>query len=106
MYKYYIGMAIIGAIFLAAILGIFFESGGPLKAKAQKLDQERSKDISSLRSSIKSYYRSNGTLPTSLSLVNSQSKQDPETEQNYDYNKISETSYSLCATFSPIQQMT
>ena len=105
MLKYYIGAAIVGAVFVGAMIAIFFESGGPLDAKGQKYDQERVRDIQSLKYSVEDYYRENGKLPDKLSGITLKSYQtdrtnDPETGKEYEYSATGDTSYKICATFS------
>jgi len=105
MFKYYVGMGFIAVIFLAVIVGGFFEAGGPLKAKDQQFDQKRVSDISSLRYSIESFYRKNNKLPEklgdlSLSSYNSSTTNDPETDNEYEYSTTGTTTYKICATFA------
>ena len=105
MLKYYIGMAIVGAVFIGAMIAIFFESGSPLDAKGRKFDEERIRDIQSLKYSVEDYYRENGKLPDKLSGITLKSYQtdstkDPETGKEYEYSVASDTSYKICATFS------
>ena len=98
----FIAIIVIGA----AIFG-FSVAGSPFETRARKFDDERVKDIRSLQTSIQSYYTKNGSLPKTLSDIDSTSyygskniKEDPETGEEYEYSTTSQTKYKICATFS------
>ena len=100
----FISIIVIGA----AIFG-FSVAGSPFETRARKFDDERVKDIRSLQTSIQSYYTKNGSLPKTLSDIDSTSyygskniKEDPETGEEYEYSTTSQTKYKICATFTTV----
>lgn len=92
-----------------ALLYGFSTIPSPAKQRDLKLDHKRVTDLGELQYSIDEYYRTNYILPASLNevkptsysyLSKELSKTDPETNQPYEYSKISDKKYQLCATFT------
>lgn len=89
------------------ILGAFFISGSPFRARLEKLDAQRVNDLNGIQSQIVYYWQKKGTIPTSLSeLTDSISgysaPADPETGADYEYSGINNLVFELCATFSAV----
>jgi hypothetical protein len=100
MIKYYLQIGIISVIVIAAIIFGFTQVGLPATQRDQSTDQARISGLSTLGSSVQSYYYSNRKLPASLAVLpNISSLKDPETGKIYEYKIIGSTSYQLCATF-------
>lgn len=103
----YLIIGFISIIVVGAVLFGFSVAGSPFETRARKIDDERVQDIRSLQTSIQSYYTKNGSLPKTLSDIDSTSyygsqniKEDPETEEEYEYSTTSQTKYKICATFT------
>ena len=105
MTRHYIIIGVVSLVFLSAIIAGFMVAGTPWDVRAQKFDQTRLSNFSQIRSAIQSYYSKNKSLPSKLSdlptdYYYSDKIKDPETNKDYDYQVVSNTSYKLCATFS------
>lgn len=100
------------ALVVAAIVWAFVVMGGPGEQRKLRLDQRRIDDLQSLQSQIITYWQQKETLPVSLSelsqpLLQYNIPQDPEFTKGkqYEYKKINNTTFSLCATFDrPLPQ--
>lgn len=110
------GTLVIFAMTASVVIG-FVVTGGPTHARAERFDDERLSDLSSLQSQIQGYFQQNGTLPASLTVLHDATTgfalpADPRTKGAYEYRVIStntETAvdniertvatFELCATF-------
>lgn len=83
----------------------FKEIDTPVVARDKLLDQQRIMDISNLKLDIEDFNYQNYRLPSSLSEVKPRlyttttKREDPATQQPYEYQKVSDTGYKLCAMF-------
>ncbi len=87
------------------IIGAFFISGSPFRARLEKLDQQRVNDLQNIQSQIIYYWQKKGTIPASLneltdSISGYNAPLDPETNATYEYRGLSNLVFELCATFS------
>lgn len=87
------------------IIGAFFISGSPFRARLEKLDQQRVNDLEGIQSQIVYYWQKKGVLPTSLnqltdSISGYSAPLDPETKVAYEYRSLNTLIFELCATFS------
>lgn len=76
--------------------------GTPLSQRLINFDNTRIADFSRLKYQIEGYYRTNSVLPlniTDLERTGTVPK-DPETGNQYEYHKVTETSYKFCTVFS------
>ncbi|MEL7051936.1 MAG: hypothetical protein AAGM45_09125 [Cyanobacteria bacterium J06588_5] len=97
---------------IVAIIGGFWLLGSPNKQRLIKLDQERVQNLETVAREIKnetsgsSYENTEGTkdepLPDRLSesIRNRDFAQDPVTGDVYEYNRLNDEAYELCATFA------
>lgn len=106
MNKYYLFTASLCIFVILLIIICFSIIGTPFEQKAISLDKQRISAIQNIREQIQIYANSKG-LPSSLSQIselNSSSYsnilKDPENSKPYDYQKLSETNYQICGTFS------
>jgi type II secretory pathway pseudopilin PulG len=103
MIKRYIKIGIVLVVIIAAIVYYLTQIVPLMAQKAQKADQARINNLSTLKGSIQNYYHSNQKLPTKLSdlsdISDKNSLKDPETGKMYGYNIADSVSYQLCATF-------
>lgn len=89
------------------ILGAFFISGSPFRARLEKLDNQRISDLEGIQSQIVYYWQKKGVLPVSLSELKDSisgysAPVDPETKMAYEYRSLSNLAFELCATFSAV----
>lgn len=92
---------------LIVILGAFFISGSPFRARLEKLDAQRISDLQDIQSQIIYYWQKKGTIPVNLndltdSISGYKAPTDPENGAAYEYQGTSNLSFELCATFSAI----
>ncbi|KKT24812.1 MAG: hypothetical protein UW11_C0040G0008 [Parcubacteria group bacterium GW2011_GWA2_43_9b] len=90
---------------IIVILGAFFISGSPLRARLEKLDSQRVNDLQNIQSQIIYYWQKKGTIPANLneltdSISGYKAPTDPENGAVYEYQGLSNLSFQLCATFS------
>lgn len=96
----------------AAVIYAFTVSGGPMESRNRQFDDQRTRNISSLKYEIENYYNKNYKLPETLNdLASDQyaSKyiKDPETGENFEYIPYAKSgliAYQLCANFSTDSQ--
>jgi len=90
---------------LTIIIGAFFISGSPFRARLEKLDQQRVSDLQNIQSQTIYYWQKKETLPVSLneltdSISGYSASLDPETKTPYEYRGLNNLVFELCATFS------
>ena len=109
----YVFLAIGSVFILGAVVYAFVVMGSPMKIRALRLDEQRLTDLQNIQSQVITYWQQKETLPSTLTqlidpLQSWQSiPRDPEfaAGRSYEYTKISDKTFSLCATFSePIPQ--
>jgi len=91
-------------VIIVAIDGGFFLIDGPGRARTEKFDGQRSNDLSALSQIIEEHYRVNGSMPDDLEPFEGgynfdQVSNDPRTGETYGYERLTDASYRLCATF-------
>jgi hypothetical protein len=95
---------ITGILILAVLVASFAIVGLPQDQRAARFDEQRINDLSNIQYNVISYYQHKGEVPASLedlddSLSYSSVPTDPQTHAEYQYQKISTTSFKLCASF-------
>lgn len=91
---------------VAAIITGFWMLGSPGKQRLLSLDSERVQNLSSIASELANEVRPPGEvgeaqpLPETLPPWLEELYRDPVTNEPYEYRKLSEESYELCATFA------
>lgn len=104
MIKYYIAVAFLTAIVVGFLIYGFSKGGTPGKAREEKFDEKRVRDISDLKYGVESYYLKNGKLPSATSDIDKSlnpdtSTKDPENNIEYTYIAGEDNNYKLCANF-------
>ncbi|MBI4087194.1 hypothetical protein HY416_04455 [Candidatus Kaiserbacteria bacterium] len=99
-----VGIVTVGAV-LVAIIGSFFIMGSPMIQREIRFDQQEIQDLSMIQNQVVNYWQQNGTLPATLSELESDITyfhvpQAPEGREPYEYRKTGDTSFALCATFA------
>jgi len=93
-------LIVIGSI----VLG-FAVTGSPFTQRAIRYDEQRISDLQNIDSQIRSYYQMKNVLPNTLSDISNSNTyntlpDDPETNRPYEYTKLTNTTYNVCATFN------
>lgn len=105
--------AVISAVATALVVGLVIAGlvavGSPATARKYKFDQERRNRISQLNYVLASYIREEGELPRSLEAISQQQmaqsgygsdlRRDPRTGEPFEYRRLSDREYEVCATF-------
>ncbi|PIT96705.1 hypothetical protein COT82_01830 [Candidatus Campbellbacteria bacterium CG10_big_fil_rev_8_21_14_0_10_35_52] len=90
---------------LASIVGGFFIIGSPFSLRMKRFDERRVNDLQNIQYQIVNFYQRKGGLPNNLGelkdpITGFNIPLDPERATSYDYEKVSELSFKLCADFS------
>ncbi len=95
------------ALVLFAIVYGFVVMGGPGEQRNLRLDQKRVEDLQSIQYQVINYWQQKEKLPVSLDefknpISSYMVPQDPEFAKGkvYEYNKVSDKTFELCATFT------
>ena len=89
-----------------ALIAGFIVVGPPMKARLERLDDQRVQDLRSISSSIASYAAGHHSLPDVLGSmrangdIDAASVRDPVTRAPYEYRRTGARSYELCAVFA------
>lgn len=97
----------IAVVVLAAIISGFFIIGSPQMERERLFDQRRVNDLEMIENQLTIFWEDANSFPESLDdieerLYQEDSLMDPQTNQPYEYERLSQDSYRLCATFTTI----
>lgn len=101
----------VAAFVVAALIIGFLKIEAPTEVREMRIDSQQLSDLMSMQSRVEEYYMVKQVLPASLTEVygNLAMPQASEGRTPYSYEKLSETSFQLCAGFayptSKAQQM-
>lgn len=92
-------------VVLASIICGFMVIGSPKERRAQKFDEQRVGDLSSIQWEILNYWQTKQKLPATLADLQDEfsgyvAAVDPETGEAYEYTVKGPISFELCATFA------
>jgi len=95
--------SVIAVVGLGVVTG-FFVAGSPQVERLRKLDQRRVEDLQNIQSQIIFFWQQKNVLPNSLddlrdSISGYIPPQDPETKAVYEYSKLGDLKFKLCADF-------
>jgi hypothetical protein len=97
------GAVVAGFVALTIIAG-FFIMGSPAEQRERRFDEQRIGHLNELQWQVTSYWERTGELPASLAAIDNELyytvQSDPETNESYEYEQVSDVSFSLCATFN------
>lgn len=89
-----------------SLIAAFFVVESPSEARARRHDYEVLNNFTQIDSTITNYYSEKKVLPENLDqlkgqtpYINAAALKDPKTGANYEYKKIGDKEYELCATF-------
>ncbi len=96
---------VVAVVVLISVVSGFFIMGSPHTQKLIRYDKERINNLQNIQWQITDYYRSKQALPESLKdlkdpLNDAYIENDPETNIPYEYEKTSDLTFNICATFS------
>ncbi|MBP6904882.1 MAG: hypothetical protein KBB91_02405 [Candidatus Pacebacteria bacterium] len=101
---YAIGSSI---LVIVAIIWSFSVIGSPASQRQLRIDQRRIEDLQSIQWQVINYWQQKEKLPESLAqfndpIANYMTPRDPEFQKGkvYEYKKVGDKSFELCATFS------
>lgn len=94
----------VGILALISVVSGFFIIGTPGEVRALRFDAQKVSDLQNIQYQIVYYWQTKETLPSQLSeladpLSGSIVPVDPETGAEYRYERTSDASFKLCATF-------
>ncbi len=93
-----------GVIMLSSIVWGFAVLGSPATQRLYKYDEQKVNELISINSEIANYYNTKGVLPRTLADITAVSYYltvtDSQTKKPYEYQKINDTTYNLCAEFN------
>jgi hypothetical protein len=95
---------VVSFLAIAAIVGAFFTVGSPETARLLRLDERRVQDLQTIQWQLVNYWQTKQVIPVSADALNDPLSNftlptDPETGEAYRYERISNASFKLCATF-------
>lgn len=104
---------LVGGLAAAVVVGLvvagLFAVGSPATARKARIDQERRNRITQLHYLLASHVREEGSLPPNLASIHEEvlrqqgfsqdMREDPETGGFFEYRRISEREYEVCADF-------
>lgn len=92
-------------LLLAVIIGTFFVVGTPGEQRKLRFDERRVRDLQETQYQIINFWQNKERLPENLEELDDPLSSfavptDPETEQSYEYSKLADLQFELCATFT------
>lgn len=95
----------VSLLVLAMLIGAFFVVGSPESARLMRIDERRVQDLQTIQWQVINFWQLKQTLPESIEELNDPLSNfvvptDPETGEVYIYERTSNSSFKLCATFS------
>lgn len=95
------------AVVIVAIVFGFFVAGSPQNQRTVRFDERRVQDLSFLQSQVVNYWQKKNELPQNLDQMANDIlgiiiPKDPTTGVSYEYAKLGNLKFELCATFETI----
>lgn len=98
----FVGLFFVFLMYLT-IFYSFLVFGTPSVQRKIRIDNQRISHLQNIQGEIKNYFINKGKLPESLNEISSFSSfvipKDPITQEEYQYRKIDDLNYELCANF-------
>jgi len=92
-------------VVVAAVAGGVVLIGPPAEERVRRLDEQRVRDLELIQNGVRTFAAQNTRLPASFDEMTGQSgaseafPRDPGGGAPYEYRRVDETTYELCATF-------
>lgn len=101
--KYFI--AVVSTVIGAIVVTAFFYVGSPKEVRLRDFDQLKVQHLSAIQAHVLEYWQAKETVPESLDVLPDELRYieipvDPQTNESYEYSRLSEVSFKLCATFN------
>ena len=95
---------VVVAVVILAIGFGFYIAGSPANQRTVRFDERRTQDLSSLQSQLINYWQKKNELPQNLDrlandILGIVIPKDPKTGASYEYAKLGNLKFELCATF-------
>lgn len=95
---------VLSAVIAIAVISGFVLAGSPFKQRIKRFDNERVSHLQTIQWNIVAYWQQKGRIPDNLDelsdpIAGFNQPRDPVTQQLYEYEKIGDTQFKLCATF-------
>ena len=95
---------VVVAVVVVSIVFGFFVAGSPQNQRTERFDERRTQDLYSLQSQIINYWQKKNELPQNLDqmandILGIVIPRDPKTGAPYEYAKLGNLKFELCATF-------
>lgn len=99
-----IGVAV-GVLALVSVVAGFFIIGTPGEIRMLRYDEQKVSDLQSIQYQLVNFYQLKGELPADMTELNDPISNftiplDSQTGEQYRYERTSDNSFSLCATFN------
>ncbi len=104
-----VGIVATAAVVILVVAGLF-AAGSPATARKFRIDRDRTERLNNLHASLAAHARENGSLPETLNDLQPNTpggefteefdpRQDPQSGKLFEYRRISDRQYRVCATF-------
>jgi len=90
-------------VVLGSIIWGFVVLGSPRTQRLYRYDDQKVNDLMNINNEVINHYSMNGVLPNTLADITVQyyiSLNDAQTQKPYEYEKLTATTYNLCAAFN------
>lgn len=104
--------SVVGAVLLGGLIAGFFIAGSPAEQRDIRMDAQRIDDLRSIQWQLTDYITTYNQLPVNQATFESYVEDewgdsiqvDPETKEAYEYVRVSESIFQLCATFARVSK--
>ncbi len=90
---------IVITVSVLTLIGGLLVVGSPKNAKLERLDNQRVWDLLQMHEHVINYYADNNRLPDNVEELAVPDLVDPTTKQPYEYHRLGEDDFQLCANF-------
>jgi hypothetical protein len=95
----------VGVIILISIILGFSVLGSPQSQRLLRYDNQKVTDLQNIQWQVISFWQTNGSVPVDINEMesaqpNTSIPRDPQTKDNYEYNKTGAMTFELCANFN------
>jgi hypothetical protein len=92
-------------VVVATIFSGFLIIGSPMDQRLYRFDEQKVQDLQSIQWQVRDHWQTQGALPESLDVLSDpftgySVPKDAQTGAAYEYMRVSETTFELCATFN------
>ncbi len=100
---------VLSIVVLGSVVMGFFIIGTPFTQRNRRFDEQRVQNLQMLQGQVLNYWTQKGALPEQVILLNDSISgfvvpNDPKTNKPYEYRKIDQYTFELCAIFSTVSE--